>query len=292
MKHRDISIAGAVVYWTISGQTNVDKLEKGLDQLGLAEFAPNRTPNNQTLADSLSAVFAAGHADRFVRPLKTQDGFCVVEETRGDEKNRYRSILSARVDDNHGITYFEGEINAHDKKEVREHYDAYKDLLRGTQVSASLTKIVTQLRGIRLRPSGSIYWLPEEQLATWKAIAETVEKAGPGNTVYDVRTAMDDDTVRAVCDAIIEEANAEAARIEADVESGELGAKALNTRVEQAKAMRAKVAEYEKTLGRVMKDQRTALDKAEQAAAMAALLALGEDEKEDAAPTTKKRAAA
>jgi hypothetical protein len=83
---------------------------------------------------------------------------------------------------------------------------------------------------------------------------------------------MDADAVRAVTDAIVSEINVEAGHIHDEVMAGELGERALEHRREQAACLRQKVVLYEELLDVGLSGLHQAVDRADQAAAAAALL--------------------
>ena len=129
---------------------------------------------------------------------------------------------------------------------------------------------------------GGIYWLPEAKAAKWAAIAEAVEAASTTGTaaVYMLKTEMDENAVRAVRDAIVNEVSGEAERINAEITSGELGAKALLTREKEAHVMLDKVKVYEKLLAVSLAAVRKSLGDVETAAAAAAVLAAADADAE------------
>jgi hypothetical protein len=135
-------------------------------------------------------------------------------------------------------------------------------------------RVVESLGGTRLRPSGAIYWVPGPRLDEWADVARAVERAADGrpSSVYLLRHRLDRDAVRAVRDAVVSEVQSEADRICAEVNTGELGGRALEARKRQAAELRSKVLLYEDLLAVGLQGLHTAIDAADQAAATAALL--------------------
>lgn len=270
---------GAIVYWTASGETNVDQLKEGLEGIGLGEYAPERTAALATLLDAIKIAQVTN--TRLVRPLKSKNGFFVFDEERGEERNNYdKSVATIRIDDAEVIKFTESALTTEEEDEIRERYDEFKDVLRPEQVTSTLVKIIDRWRGTRLRDKGSVYFLPAEHLQDFKDLEGVVEKAGEGNYLYGVRVALDDDTLKAVKDAVTNEMGAAAAGIEARVNGGTLGVKALNTQVENAKELKAKIGAYEKLLETTLQDLRQSVEQAESAAAMAIIMASAADDDE------------
>ena len=90
--------------------------------------------------------------------------------------------------------------------------------------------------------------------------------------MYVLRHRLDADAVRAVRDAVVAEVQAEADRICEEVAAGDLGGRALETRKKQAADLRQKVLLYEDLLSVGLAGLHQAVDRADQAAATAALL--------------------
>jgi hypothetical protein len=87
-----------------------------------------------------------------------------------------------------------------------------------------------------------VYWVPGHKLDEWAAVAQAVERAATGrpSAVYVIKHRLDVDAVRAVQDAVVGEVRADAERIAAEVGTGELGGRALDTRRKEAQALREK----------------------------------------------------
>ncbi len=148
-------------------------------------------------------------------------------------------------------------------------------LLHAGQVSACLVAVVEGLGGTRLRPSGALYWLPGHRLDEWLRVSHATEAAAKQgkSAVYLLRHRLDAEAVRAVRDAVVAEVEAEARRIHEEVLTGELGERALQARQHQAAELRPKVALYEHLLSVGLGMLHGAVDRADQAAASALLLA-------------------
>ena len=93
------------------------------------------------------------------------------------------------------------------------------------------------------------------------------------NAIYLIRHPLDADALRAVRDAIAAEVRAESGRILREVTSGELGERALEHRQQQAADLRQKIGLYEELLGVGLEQLHRAVDEADQAAGVAAILA-------------------
>jgi hypothetical protein len=280
MVESHIEIGGAVVFWSLSEWTSRDRLKEGLEAAGLAAFVPEPRQAAAALRDALEEVL--GGPRMLVRPLQARDGFTVVREDRGEHGNSYTQELVARIDDAGGITFASSDDRA---ARVREAYERQRGLLRAARVSGALVAILEALGGTRLRPGGSVYWLPPHRLDEWQQAARAVEASGVGraSAVYVLRHRMDADAVRAVRDAVVAEVQAEATRIHDEVMGGELGGRALETRRARAGELREKINLYEHLLDVGLEGLRGAVDRADQAAAAAVLLASARGPEEEPA---------
>jgi hypothetical protein len=208
-----------------------------------------------------------------VRPLADRDGFAVVREDRGKQQNSYAATLTARVQDGDPPVLTFDPLDARAYR-IEHAFAKHRGRIPASQLSACLVKAVESLGGIRLRPTGAVYWMPGPKLDEWTHIAHAVEAAADGKAgaVYLLRHRMDADAVRAVRDAVVAEVQADADRIRTEVTSGELGGKAVETRQQKVRDLRDKVLLYEHLLSVGLDGLHATLDAADQAAATAALL--------------------
>ena len=276
MVRSDLEIGGAVVFWSLAEWTDRARLEVEFARLGLAALVPDPRPAPACLRAALDEVFGGPRV--LVRPLATRDGFVVVKEDRGVAANRYQTELTARVaGDPPNLAFDPWDARA---GWVESAYRAQLGRVPAAQVSTALVKAVESLGGIRLRPSGAVYWVPGPRLEAFADAARAVERAADGrpSAVYLLRHRLDRDAVRAVRDAVVQEVRDEAGRICAEVTAGDLGARALETRKKKAGDLREKVLLYEDLLAVGLQGLHAAVDAADQAAATAALLLASQPE--------------
>jgi hypothetical protein len=261
--------SGLVVFWTLAEFTDRLRLQAHWTASGFADSVPEPRANVSILKDALGDVF--GGARCLVRPLATRNGFAVVQENRGSDANSYDLILTAKIHGNAAPMYA-GDLAK--TGEVTAAYQKHSGRVAPHQLSASLVRILYGLGGTRLRPNGSIYWLPGDRCAFWENVVAGFEQAADGgNSVgYSIRHDLDSDAVVAVRDAIIHEVTTEAARLNQEILSGDLGERAVQTRKNEALMLKDKVTEYEHILGIGLSHLKATLDTVDQANATAALL--------------------
>lgn len=274
IESRSLKVGGATVFWGLGEWTDLARLGENLGAVGFGDCVPERRPQMAALRDALEAQM--GGPCVLIRPLVKKDGFTVVKEERGVEENEYSNLMRVRLeklaDDSTKLLFAPWD---HRAQAITESYNKHLGLLRAGQVATALVKIITRLRATTLRPTGGLYWVPDESLAAWRDVALAVEQSaaeGKRHSVYTMLNVMDAEAVRAVRDAVVAEITADAARIYEEVFSGELGDKALANRKEQAELLREKCALYEELLGLGLSDVRAAIGRAEESFAAATLL--------------------
>jgi hypothetical protein len=269
MVENTVRIGGAISFWTLSEQTVRQRLKEGLEALGLGKFTPEPRTPAAALKDALESLYTL--PTQLVRPLKTKEGFTVVEERRGADENAYPTVATAKIDKQLQISL--APYNHAQAQELARRFNEQLGLLRPSQVTASLVAVLDSLGATRLRPGGAIYWLPAHRLDDWRAVCDVVEAAGKDkpNNLYVLQNVYDDEAVRAVRDAITSEVMAAAARLNAEIRSGELQERALENRRREAEELRRKISLYEGLLSLGLEQLHQAVDHAESAAAVAAL---------------------
>src|SRR6478735_583196 len=90
-------VGGAVAFWTLAEWSDRDRLRQAFLALGLESFVPEPRPASAALRDALDQVLGGPRV--LVRPLAAKDGFAVVSEDRGSDRNHYATALVSRVAD-------------------------------------------------------------------------------------------------------------------------------------------------------------------------------------------------
>jgi hypothetical protein len=208
--------------------------------------------------------------DKLVQSHKrpSKHGFEVLDVERGEEVNDYPMDFAAKMDDGR-VVVTRGDAETH---ELQESFIAHKATLTGASVGQALVAVLAHLGGTALRPSGGVYWIAQEVVATWRSVAAAVQsaaKAENGNSVYMLRTLLDEEGIRAVKDAIVSEISEASQRLTEEIKSGDLGEQALTRRQIVAAALHARVIQYEAILGEALDTLHQVIRLAEEAAASA-----------------------
>lgn len=261
---------GVVIYWSLAEWTDREALFNGWTKRGHNKLVPEPRPAVAVLKDALLDV--VGNARTLVRPLATKDGWAVVGEDRGEAENSYQPLFSVRVPEGTTEPTFTGCPSQRDL--ILEAFRQHTGRFASCQVGTALVALLDKLGGTRLRPTGGVYWLPGDKVEEWREAMSVVEySAVKGRTTgYSIEHPLDHEAVAAVHDAILAEVGTEARRLKQEIESGELGPRALETRKKEAAFLREKVVQYEDLLNVGMDKLKQQLEGIEQTTAVSTLL--------------------
>ena len=263
--------AGGIVWWKLSGDVDVNELTGAWLDAGLdADWLPS--------PPSMACVLTRGIKElsdkrTLVRPLSGSKGWALVEETpRGDDLD-YTILLRAVVDQNDGLTIEPSYGERHDelRAAVRRNYGK----LQHSDIGGWFTSLLTKLDAVALRDSGGIYFIPRHSLADWRKIV-TVFSAVSQHTVFVVPAMPVDETIDAVLDAVSSEATAEVELMMQQLSLGNLGDRALQSRINKADKIEQKLARYEALLGKRLDGVRGKLTEVRGTAAAAMMMAAPE----------------
>ena len=285
MTIRESRPEGAIVYWNCR-PTPRQALMNELILIGMEDFTPcQRTPaaalkmaleeycgeeaDNRARKEGDEEV----KRDMIVQSLLSQnvDGFEVIDVTRRSGSNNYICDFRAKVvvneqDNTETLEFSGGYVSGEIQRHVSEWYEGFRSMLSGAALGGSLVDIVAKLGGVTLKDSGGIYWLPTEKLEIWQKVIYAFESCG-SSQIYMMRTIMDDKTVRAVSDAIVDEVTKAAAEIANELRDNELGEKGVANRLERAKSLHDRVKLYEGIMDNTMKHLHDVITIAEMSAA-------------------------
>jgi hypothetical protein len=272
MKTRDLKdTTGTIALWETAPDFALDALKATFKAAGVEKAAPRaRTP--------LAALKAAVHALYGVRtgqriaPLG--DGYAVLTEHVDADARTVSTVqgLTVWLDDKGRLALSQEELRA----DVSRAWEKAKTEVDGATVSAALVEACEALGGVPLRKSGGVYWLPAFAVAQWAALAKGVEAASASGRArcYSVRTSGDPDSVRAIADSFVREAEALAAAVEEEIVTGEATGKAALNRAAKMADLMALAEKYEDVLGTALTAVKTRIEATQSRAADTALLAL------------------
>lgn len=262
-----VSADGYSVFWVMTSPLDRQKLEDGLKAYGLERFCPNERTDYDALVEAYKAMYRGADFDIVARRDRQKDGVEVIRVKRGSNgaANGYALEVACRVVDRKVEVLAEQT----DLPKLQGLYDAAKAVISCNAVGTMLSQIVTAMKGTALRPTGGFYWVHPTTLSVFKAVEHAITNAvaGEGRTdLYLMSLQMTTDTARAVRDALIDEVMAETRKIAEEIDSGDCGERALESRKKRALALESKVKEYEQILNEALPALHAACEETEQLA--------------------------
>lgn len=237
----NISISGAITYWSVSSSTSREALEEGLTTAGLDRWVPSRLSIQNAIKAALTDLYA--QPKTLIRP--DRGGFSVVDETQGLFGLDHATRIWVAVQNNK--TPVVSPVDHEDTSRILSAIAAQQDLVPVAQLTSMLTGIVKSLGGLSLRESGGLYWLPSPSLSKWGEVQKIMRAAGP-NRVAMIQTMVDEESVAAVVDAITAEIESECAQMQAELASG-LSDRAAKHRAAHLNGLVDRLRTYEASLG-------------------------------------------
>ena len=154
----NLQVGGIITFWTVGEFSDLATLQDGLAAIGLGDFAPEPRTPPAALRDALGEVFQG--RDFLVQPLRDRNGFEVRRVERGEYENTYNKTLTAKLKDR---TLYLDPFGDKQAELITSTYNKHLGKIRGPMVTRVMVEIMSaKLGGTRLRPTGGIYWLPDD----------------------------------------------------------------------------------------------------------------------------------
>jgi hypothetical protein len=245
-------VAGAITYWRLSGATDLARLGDAwrASAIDPGQFPLPLSPSPETALRK--AVQEQGSKRLLVRPLEKQKGWALVEEkATGDDLNHAitcRVKLAGHAASYVGFPVVEPADHAL-AQPIRAEFDRAISEVDAGATSGWLVRTIYKLQAVALRDTGGIYFVPRPMLPAWRQIALAVREA-TAHAVFEIPALRSTEAIDAVLDAVSQEAQTEADKMEKALDEGQLGARALFGRSERCQETLAKIEQYEDLLGR------------------------------------------
>lgn len=276
-----IEEAGAMTYWSLSGEVKHGQLAEAWQAAGLD---PAHLPDLPTPRAALGRAVAEVRA-RHRLSRRVTGGWAIVEETER-EAGLLRHEQTIKVGlDLVGRPVFEAPGRGWDNEsrrlmeEIRTAFERALWNLSTGDVGGWLSAQVYRLGGIALRDTGGFYFVPHHSVEEWRAIVRALRASRSAATVYEIPALRTEGAVDAILAAVEREAAAEAGAIEEALEAGDMGVRALRSREAATTKMERKLASYESMLGRALPALQARLETVRAGLATAILAAEAEEAK-------------
>lgn len=242
-------LAGAIVYWRLSGNANGDDLNNALRAAGVHEDALVSLPTPKRAVRRALTEHQGGPL--FVRAGRQCGGLFLVRQTVTDGTPDFEVCVEARLD-TAGNPHFTAEptspTTATDLNDRFWHHIMH---VNTTDISAWLIREARTCDAVSLRETGGVYFIPRHALDGWRRRVEAL-MANSLSRVYMVPAMNSEEAVDAMLDGLLDEARALTDELTAVLDADELGEAALRNRAKKAQALLDKLDRYERVIGSVL----------------------------------------
>jgi hypothetical protein len=181
-------IIGVNVYWNLKnvGKIGTTRLIKLINDNGF-EDADIKLPSDKTAFCRAIKDFNNARGHRLSRKISDNKDcivYGIVDEAvnKEDETLKYTKETSARFDKETSAVEAEGPLS----KRICDSYESYMDVFVRADISQFLRVCINKACGVPKRPSGGIYFVPQEKVEVIESMAKIVEELHIGK-VYIVR---------------------------------------------------------------------------------------------------------
>jgi hypothetical protein len=277
MQTKNISrTTGVLALWETANDFSHQKVLDAFAAIGQGKAAPNPRTDLAALKAAMHALCGRATGRR-VAPLG--DGYALLVEHVDVEAKRIDTTQTLTAWLEKSRTSTATVLAANDPAALpalRAAWEAAKHEVDGASVSECLVAACASLGGIALRRSGGVYWLPEGAADDWRRLAKGIEAASAGGRArcYAVTTGGDPESVRAIAESFVREADALVADAGAELDAGGVSGRVATTRAARLADLVALAESYEATLSTSLADVRARITGMQDRFATSALLSL------------------
>jgi hypothetical protein len=261
-------LAGSAVFWTISGESDYQALAGAMSLQGFSKFTPDVATEYSALRAALEEAYP-GHKFFPVKDHPARFEVIKVSPNPYDAKrNQFEHVTTASASKDWQEVTDDNGLNT----DLTERFRKHRQSVTHGCLTEALIKIVFELGGTTLRPSGGVYWIPNHNWERWEALAQAIELAGAKNKLFALRTIFDENSACAIREALATEIAREAKTINDTLTDPESGKRAAANARKNASNLRDKIIAYEGAFTMSLEDLKTQLTQATCIEAKAALL--------------------
>jgi hypothetical protein len=269
MPQGSFETAGAISYWSLEGEAEVDAL---CTSLALEGVDPSLFPEGPTPAEALvrGARASCRNSHQLIRPL-ARGAWAFVQETvfpaaSGDEPRiEHTHLLSGSVvtseEDGQRVHRARIEIARGVERtpaiealidEIRAAAALQRGVLVPTDVSNWLVAIAKRLHAVGLRDRGGVYFVPRDVLPTWRRIARVLAEE-TRHKVFEIPAVKTEEAVEAILTAVRQQVQAQFVAADQYL-SGQVSNKGLNSLERTLGETKSYVDHYVALLGAALPD--------------------------------------
>jgi hypothetical protein len=238
---------GALTFWRLSGRTTLAAL---CTQWLRAGLDPDQLPQASSPKAALRAALHELEGTRVLaRPLHDRGDWVLQEEAVNDDTTAYTKRMRVRVSGDDALVIEPADHP--DASRLREAYRENLSTLSHANMGGWLVGLVEGLRGVSLKDTGGVYFVPEYTMREWRQIITAVE-ASSGHVILEIPAVSTEKAAQAVTMALVAESEQCMRAIREHLEYGDLGVRALESKQRLCRSMQGKIGEYEAVLGVAM----------------------------------------
>lgn len=251
----NLSGSGALTYWRLGGAVNLDDLHDRWSEQGLD---PRLLPELPSPAKALRRAVRE-QEERGVFARQAVGGWVLVEQHEDERHVEFTTRLYVGMNAAHALTFRAGEsalsqrLDHHPGAErISEAYVRHLNSITSADLGQWLAgELVEMVHAVSLRETGGFYFIPPSRLTLWRAMRSAIESASDVRIglIPALENAGDQDLVRSVLDAVTADAERTAKEIATDLDTGELGLRALENRQDRCHEARRKLESFRVLLG-------------------------------------------
>ena len=258
-----LGVCGSVSYWRASGSVSIATMAKAWDAAGLDVALFRKAPEPETalrraVLDLAKRETINDKSERrvLIRPQKEASTWAVVEEiVQEGAKPVYTPLVIVSFDGTSGPRV-EQSLGSYAQTlqieaTLKAAYFAQQGLFAPEDITGWLVKLAYGHGAVTLRDSGGVYFIPRPAMEFWNKAADAIQSAS-AHKVFRIPAMRNDEAVAAIIDAVTQEAEQEAQKINDEIMAG-LGDRAIETRKDRIAALLTKVGSYEELVGQKMK---------------------------------------
>lgn len=235
--------AGAIVWWRLSGGLNLAALRAAWEAEGLDVGELPALPSPGAALRRACADLAC--VTRIAKPLPEREGWGIYDRERDGSAFTLAVRAVLRADD--VVTY--DPPGTVDEGRIEAAYHRHCSEVNVQDVSLWITRMVYTADGASLRDTGGVYYVPPHGTERWERIVKALRACGSAHAIHYAPAMRSGDAIAGFLDAIAHEADVEVSAMDAEVAAGNLGGRALETRIKRCDEIEAKIGRYASALG-------------------------------------------
>lgn len=244
----DPNSVGAFVWWALNGPLDLNKLADSWSP----EIADYPLPTLPSEATALRrAVHEQQNRRRLARPLAgDRAGYALVTETKSEDISKgleYTTNIQVWLD-NDKIKFSPENHDLHDV--IKAAYEKHLMTVSADDVRHWLSQtVLPKVLSVKLRSSGGVYFIPQTLIRQFRLLVGSVRHSS-AHQIFAVAAQHSEDAVEGILESIRAETAAEVELMNEDLKKGDLGVRAIKSRIEKLEEQVKKVARYEDLLNK------------------------------------------